>query len=126
MPSKAQTLAITFAYEKGFAAGLSGKNTENVFAETGGQTTAFDIGVEAGQKAKIQRRWIDPNDKTLRVFIPEVGQPVLFRYGNETYFGKRIDEAFQTGYGKHTRYFKVWACKWLPLDTALMNTQEEK
>lgn len=48
-PEPIHLQAITFAYEKGFAAGLSGRNTENVFAETGGQRAAFDIGLQTGR-----------------------------------------------------------------------------
>lgn len=53
-PEPLHLQAITFAYEKGFAAGLSGRNTENVFAETGGQRAAFDIGLWAGRRKLLQ------------------------------------------------------------------------
>lgn len=52
MPSAAQLNAITFAYEKGFAAGLDDRNVENVFADTGGQRLAFDIGLTEGRNRR--------------------------------------------------------------------------
>lgn len=56
IPEPLHLQAITFAYEKGFAAGFSGRNTENVFAETGGQRAAFLMGLGAGSGAADRKR----------------------------------------------------------------------
>lgn len=57
--------AITFAYEKGFAAGFSGRNTDNVFAETGGQRDAFDIGLDAGRRQSKSKINLTPDNNDL-------------------------------------------------------------
>lgn len=45
-------LAITFAYEKGFAAGLNNRHMENIFAPTGSVDKAFEIGVREGKSKR--------------------------------------------------------------------------
>lgn len=44
--------ALCFAYEKGFAAGIDERNTENVFGESGSQAAAFDVGLDCGRSAR--------------------------------------------------------------------------
>lgn len=51
-PSAEHLIAITFAYEKGFSAGYEDRNTENIFADTGGQREAFDIGLTEGRNRR--------------------------------------------------------------------------
>lgn len=63
-------------------------------------------------------KWIDPNDKTQKQFLPWINEPVLFCYDGVTYFGKHTGGAFITGQGVTKKSFNTWECFWMYPPTA--------
>jgi hypothetical protein len=59
--------------------------------------------------------WIDPNDKTQKQYLPNIGEPVLFCHEGKTYYGKHTGGSFQ---GVTKRYFDTWKCRWMQIPAA--------
>jgi len=62
--------------------------------------------------------WINPNDKTQRRFLPDIGDKVLFCIGERVYYGHHTGGGFRTGQGVATKYFSTWDCHWMPIPPA--------
>ena len=69
---------------------------------------ALDL-VEQRQDAK----WIDPNDKTQKQYLPYIGERVLFCHKGHVYFGKHTGGSFQSGHGATAMDFMTWDCRWM-------------
>lgn len=57
--------------------------------------------------------WIDPNDKTQKQYLPNIGEPVLFCHRGVTYYGKHTGGSFQSGMGFAAKNFNTWQCRWM-------------
>jgi hypothetical protein len=75
---------------------------------------------EAEDEAQQQRNplWINPNDKTQKKFLPNIGEPILFCHKGNTYYGQHNGGSFQLGYGVTKRYYDTWSCHWMYLPAA--------
>jgi hypothetical protein len=62
--------------------------------------------------------WMNPNDKTQRKFLPDIGDKVLFCNGGRVYYGHHTGGGFRTGQGVATKYFGTWDCHWMPIPPA--------
>jgi len=60
-------------------------------------------------------RWIDPNDKTQSMYLPQIGEKVLFCGGGKIYYGHHTGGSFTTGHGVTQKWFNTWKCHWMPL-----------
>ena len=63
-----------------------------------------------------QRKWLDPNDKTQKQYLPHIGEPVLFCHKGMTYVGKHTGGSFQSEVTN--QYFNTWECHWMYLPAA--------
>ena len=54
-------------------------------------------------------KWINPNDKTQKQFLPWIGERVLFCHGGKVYLGKHTGGSFKSG----RWYFDTWQCRWM-------------
>ena len=70
-------------------------------------------------------KWIDPNDKTQKQFLPWINEPVLFCHDGVTYFGKHTGGSFITGQGITKRTFITWECFWMYLPNAKAEGDEK-
>lgn len=66
----------------------------------------------------VEARWIDPNDKTQKQYLPWIGEPCLFAHKGRTYYGRHTGGSFTTGQGATARHFITWDCVWMPLPKA--------
>lgn len=62
--------------------------------------------------------WIDPNDKTQKQYLPNIGEPVLFCHEGKTYYGKHNGGSFQYRGIFQPQYFSTWECRWMPIPAA--------
>ena len=69
-------------------------------------------------------KWIDPNDKTQKQFLPWIGEPVLFCHDGKTYCGEHTGGSFATGQGITQKLFNTWKCFWMYLPTAKGESNE--
>ena len=63
-------------------------------------------------------RWIDPNDKTQKQYLPNIGEKCLFAHAGKTYYGHHTGGSFQSGAGVTAKHFGTWDCVWMPLPEA--------
>ena len=73
--------------------------------------------IKQALEAPVQT-WINPNDKTQRRFLPDIGDKVLFCNGGRVYYGHHTGGGFRTGQGVATKYFGTWDCHWMPIPPA--------
>lgn len=76
----------------------------------------------AALRAEVERltaenanRWINPNDKTQRQYLPHIAEKCLFAHGGRTYYGHHTGGSFQSGAGATAKNFGTWECVWMPL-----------
>jgi len=74
----------------------------------------------------LTAKWIDPNDKSQKQYLPHIGEKVLFCCDGEVYYGHHTGGAFQKGYGVTKSLFPTWDCMWMPLPAAAVATDLEK
>ena len=79
---------------------------------------AFEALVRADERAAPVQGWMNPNDKTQRKFLPDIGDKVLFCNGGRVYYGHHTGGGFRTGQGAATKYFGTWDCHWMPIPPA--------
>lgn len=70
-------------------------------------------------------KWIDPNDKTQKQYLPWIGEPVWFCHRGKTYFGKHTGGSFKTGHGVCAKYFDTWECRWMYPPAAFQSTDTQ-
>jgi len=59
-------------------------------------------------------KWIDPNDKTQKQYLPWVSERVLFSYKGKVYLGKHTGGCFKA-MTPPFYMFDTWECKWMYL-----------
>jgi hypothetical protein len=70
----------------------------------------------AARRAALEQdaaRWIDPNDKTQKQYLPWVGEPVLFCHEGKTYYGKHTGGSFISMAAPLGKVFGTWDCFWM-------------
>lgn len=77
------------------------------------------------EKDAARYRWIDPNDRTQKQYLPWIGEAVLFCHGGVTYYGQHTGGSFQTGRGVTARNFNTWECRWMYPPAAMQPTWPE-
>jgi hypothetical protein len=96
-------------YERGFIDGMQRQAQSSVDKAVNAMSAA--------QPAPVHG-WINPNDKTQRRFLPDIGDKVLFCIGERVYYGHHTGGGFRTGQGIATKYFSTWDCHWMPIPPA--------
>lgn len=68
-------------------------------------------GQEPVARAPERSAWINPCDKSQDRYLPNIGEPVLFKHEGRVYTGKHTGGSFKADFplGKH---FDTWNCMW--------------
>ena len=74
----------------------------------------------------LTEKWIDPNDKSQKQYLPHIGEKILFCCDGEVYYGHHTGGSFQKGYGVTKSLFPTWDCMWMHLPTAVISADREK
>ena len=102
--------------------------TESAVAELQDEVERLRAELAAAQKDAA--RWIDPNDKTQKQYLPWVGEPVLFCHEGKTYYGKHTGGSFMSMATPLGRVFGTWDCLWMyppkAIDAAMQAKEERK
>lgn len=115
---------MRMAREAGFAVGMQDANGDILILDASPKhLEAFANLVAAAARAEEREaKWINPNDKTQKQYLPWIGEDVLFCHGGKTHLGHHTGGSFLSDIGE---YFNTWECYWMYPPEAIRSRSDE-